>query len=240
MKRLARRLAGHGRAATRGGRTSASPYAVIRELLAGVEAPVVFDVGANIGRTAEKFRRWLPDATVYAFEPYAASFASLRERAESDPAIRAYPWALAESDGERAFHSNLIPGANSLLAIDDRAGMTWGAGRLVELGVVNATVRTIDSVLAELALEQIDVLKIDVQGAEPLVIAGAANACATGRIRIVYTEIITQPTYDGQRRLDESLAAFYSRGFDLFGLYNFEHAPDGRLCQLDALFTRNG
>lgn len=84
----------------------------------------------------------------------------------------------------------------------------------------------------------IDILKLDVQGAEPLVIEGAAKACRRGAIRLVYSEIITQPTYQGQKRFDEALAVFYNNGFDLYNIYNFSLTLDGRLREVDVIFTK--
>jgi hypothetical protein len=98
--------------------------------------------------------------------------------------------------------------------------------------------KTIDFILASMEIPRIDILKLDVQGAEPLVMAGALEACRTGAIGLVYSEIIIQPTYKGQKRFDESLAAFYGNGFDLYNLYNMCHRADGRLCQVDATFTK--
>jgi hypothetical protein len=54
---------------------------------------------------------------------------------------------------------------------------------------------------------------------------------------MIYTEIITQPTYIGQLRFDEALKAFYGAGFDLHYVYNLTASKSGKLCQVDALFT---
>jgi hypothetical protein len=96
----------------------------------------------------------------------------------------------------------------------------------------------LDSVISELQLPKIDILKLDVQGAEHLVMKGAGSACRERRINIIYSEIITQPTYVGQKRLDEALGVFYESGFDLHNIYNLNSSESGRLRQVDAIFTR--
>jgi hypothetical protein len=73
-----------------------------------------------------------------------------------------------------------------------------------------------------------------------MVMAGALETCRRGMIDVIYTEIITQPTYEGQKRFDECLGTFYESGFDLYDLYNFDRSSEGRLIQVDALFMRNG
>ncbi len=75
------------------------------------------------------------------------------------------------------------------------------------------------------------------QGAESLVIAGATSTCNQGMIRLIYSEIIIQPTYKGQKRFDEALAVFYNNGFDLHDIYNMNKTSAGRLRQVDVIFT---
>src|SRR6188508_1270833 len=40
---------------------------------------VIFDVGANRGQSALRFRRWFPSATLHCFEPVPATFAHLQK-----------------------------------------------------------------------------------------------------------------------------------------------------------------
>ena len=69
--------------------------------------------------------------------------------------------------------------------------------------------------------------------------AGAAETCRRELIRLVYSEIIIQPTYKGQKRFDQFLGSFYDSGFDLYHFYNLSFSNEGRLRQVDAIFTRN-
>jgi FkbM family methyltransferase len=215
-----------------------SPFAAMRRLLHGVAAPMIFDVGAHHGRVTATFRECFPRATIYAFEPFAASFEVLKANTASDPGVRAFDFGLGDRNGVQSFHANASTATNSLLATDAAGTRTWGAGLLETREVVQARIRTLDDVVAELRIPQIDLLKLDVQGAEPLVMAGAVQSCRRGRIRLLYAEIITQPTYQGQKRFDEALAAYYGLGFDLYNIYNASLDGEGRLRQVDVIFTR--
>lgn len=57
-------------------------------------------------------------------------------------------------------------------------------------------------------------------------------------IHLIYAEIITQPTYVGQSRLDKYLFTFFEQGFDLFNIYNLSSTSTGCLNQFDAIFIR--
>src|SRR4051794_35107543 len=49
-----------------------------REFLPKVGMRTIFDVGANVGRTATQFREHYPDAAIWAFEPVKATFGELQ------------------------------------------------------------------------------------------------------------------------------------------------------------------
>lgn len=212
-------------------------YLEMKRLFSHARIPVIFDVGAHHGECVARFRRHFPSARISAFEPSPESFEVLRGSTHADTNVRLFDFGRAEQSGPRRFHSNESSATNSLLSSDEQCKATWGSGLLETKEVANARFRTVDEMMAELALDHVDILKLDVQGAEPLIMEVARRTCLEGRIRAVYCEIITKPTYQGQSRFDEVLALFHSLEFDLHNLYSFNHANDVILRQLDALFT---
>jgi hypothetical protein len=79
-------------------------------------------------------------------------------------------------------------------------------------------------------------LKLDVQGAEPLVLKGGEGLLRSGRVRLVYTEIMTLPTYAGQAELHEFLSMMRGYGFELFNIFNLSTTAAGQLRCVDAIF----
>lgn len=213
-------------------------FANMQYLLRHVESPIIFDIGAHRGDVSRVFRRLFPASTVYAFEPFKESFELLRANTVADSKIKAFNFGLCDRSGMQPFYSNTSSATNSLLPADAMGSRTWGAGLLDVQSVVSAEFKTIDAVVEEMRIPRIDILKMDVQGAEHLVMAGASTACKNGLISLAYTEIITQPTYVDQRRFDEALAPFYNNGFDLHNIYNMSQTPEGKLRQIDAIFTK--
>jgi FkbM family methyltransferase len=204
----------------------------------GIEKPIIFDVGAHHGNTSRKFRRIFPKAIVYAFEPFRDSFARLKTATEEDLKIKCFNYGLSEHNGSQPFHSNPFSATNSLFSTDEMASNTWKPGILETKGIVHEKFKTLDSVISTLAVQTIDILKLDVQGAEHLVMKGSVSACQNHTIKCIYTEIIIQPTYNGQKRFDQALSVFYECGFDLYNIYNMSHNSKGKLRQIDAIFTR--
>jgi FkbM family methyltransferase len=216
----------------------AKDFAEIQRLCFGIKSPVIFDVGAHHGQVTAQFRELFPQAEIYAFEPFVGSYEILKTQTCADSMIHVYNHGLSDSEGVLAFHSNKSSATNSLLPTDLSSEGIWRSGQLETQEVIQARFKTLDSVMADLVVPRIDVLKLDVQGAESLVIGGAEMACRLGNIGLIYTEIITQPTYIGQKRFDESLAIYYDQGFELHGIYNLSLTPRGCLRQVDAIFTR--
>lgn len=241
MKGLIRRIAAaRGHRISRTHRTQAGdcPFEAMRLLLGADGCSTIFDVGAHHGVTVRAFRKSFPQARIHAFEPFPDSFRVLRAATERDRGVSAMPIGLADRAGTRCFHSNRSSMTNSLLPVDEAGPRTWGPELLDPVERVEAQFSTVDAVMAELGVSEIDILKLDVQGAEPLVMAGAENALRLGKVKIVYSEIIAQPTYVGQHRFDHGLGVFYDHGLDLHGLYGMDRMPNGRLRCVDAIFTR--
>lgn len=210
----------------------------MQHMLKGIKEPVIFDVGAHHGHISITFRGLFPTSTIYAFEPFEGSYEQLKANTSSDPRIRAFNFGLSNREGAQSFHSNPSSATNSLLPTHELGSQTWGKGLLETREVVHAQFKTIDSVVKAMRIPKIDLLKLDVQGAEHLVIEGSSEMCSSGLIRLIYSEIITQPTYCDQKRFDEALAMFYNRGFDLYNIYNMSSTGEGRLRQVDAIFTK--
>ncbi|MGI9174868.1 MAG: amino acid adenylation domain-containing protein, partial [Rhodothermales bacterium] len=158
----------------------------------------VFDVGANIGLFSLQVGQAVEDATVYAFEPIPATYDCLRLNAELYPAdVRAFNCGLSSENGEAAFtyypHVSLISGRyadageerdvlKAFLRNQQQEGAIATAlsgEQLDELledrlahEQVTCRLRTLSDVIREEGIEQIDLLKIDVEKSELDVLAG--------------------------------------------------------------------
>lgn len=210
----------------------------IYQLLRSVIRPVIFDVGAHHGETASVFSNLFPSADLYCFEPFEESFVELRKNSSNYPTATLEQIGLSDSSGMHEFHSNANSATNSLLQLEDRAANIWANNSLVAIKKVDCNFLTLDKYIEDKNIKQIDLLKMDVQGAELRVLKGAKEAFKTNRIRNVYMEIIIGDTYSRQEKFSDYLNVLDSLGFRVHGLFNLFHGVDRRLLVLDALFTR--
>ena len=80
-------------------------------------------------------------------------------------------------------------------------------------------------------------LKIDVQGAEADVLAGAASLLQS--VRGVQLELSLVPLYEGETRYRDMLDRMDGLGFDLHAVVpGFTDERSGRLLQMDGIFFR--
>lgn len=140
----------------------------------------IFDIGANIGITAQRFDGILGGkCRIQAFEPLPRNAALLRLNVQyMGDRISVLECALGESEGQVEFLDNLEHGAVSQLAHFDgsteRNGQLWRKSASISIRM-----RTIDSVVASSGSVKPNFLKIDVEGAAGGVLRGAASTLAS-------------------------------------------------------------
>ncbi|MBW3557278.1 MAG: FkbM family methyltransferase, partial [Actinobacteria bacterium] len=123
---------------------------------------VAVDVGANIGVLTRLMAELAPRGRVYAFEPAAENFGYLQRNVAGLDHVQVRRAAVVDREGPVNLEFNQAYPAGSFVS------GPGGQGEQVE-GV------RLDSWAAGVALPRLDVLKIDVEGAEPSVLAGARD-----------------------------------------------------------------
>ena len=225
------------RSASRGITTSQSPidaFAVQSRLIANSE-PIIFDVGAYVGDVAKAYRARFPDASIYCFEPSPQSFQVLKRRAERDVLTFCHQTALSDRKGTRLLNENVSSATNSLLTTDSRGSSFWGEGVLETTARTEVPTTTLDAFCRADAIPHIDILKLDVQGAEFSVLVGATDMLASQRVSLIYCELITCPTYSGQHKIHEYFVLLESLGYEFLDFFNPVRRYN-QLIQADVIF----
>ena len=121
----------------------------------------VVDLGANVGFFTVHAAR--QGTSVYAFEPNPACFARLRANVEMNDAIEAVT----------LFRTTLSDRAGRGRMQVERGGTTGGT--VARGGDETIRITTLDEALADAPVDQIDLLKLDIEGAEVEALRGAAD-----------------------------------------------------------------
>jgi FkbM family methyltransferase len=209
---------------------SKDAFADQKRLLATCGAKTIFDVGANTGHTAVKYRTLFPLATIFSFEPSAECFEQLRQDFECDQNFYAVCSALSDQPGQREFHLNESSFTNSLLPSVD-------SSLARKIGTTQVSVTTIDEFCRERGLEAVDLLKLDIQGGELLALQGARSILSQSKISLIYAEVLFATQYEGQAFFFQVYEFLVQFGFVLFDLYDMKHKSNGQLAWCDAIFV---
>jgi len=159
------------------------------------DAHIIFDVGAHIGRTVGRYLGRFPQATVYAFEPAPDNVRKFRERLprlHGHERVRFFDCAVLDRDGKVTFYLYGGHGHHSVLKNHSQYVADWPRKSI--------RVRTIalDTFCDQEGIEQIDILKLDAEGAEPLILKGARRLLEEKRIRLIHMEVIFAAVFEGQ------------------------------------------
>ncbi len=122
-----------------------------------------------------------------------------------------------------------------MLPIDPR-NTAWFSRDLTVARRVQVPTRTLPALMEEQGLQTVDLLKLDLQGAERFVLTG--GEAVLERVRVIYTEIFFEQLYAGAWLFSEMNEFLAGRGFKHCGLSNIVHARDGDLVQANATFRR--
>lgn len=189
--------------------------------------PIIFDVGAYTGEVAKTYRKIFPRATVYCFEPFGGSFREL-EKLSIDPLVKRFPVAMSDQVGKTMLNVNTDLSCNSFFPRPQNEPAYYSAqARNVDQVEIETT--TIDSFCNKENIERIDILKLDVEGAEIKALKGAHNKLSSHAVTLIYTEVMFISHYEGGCLYHELAGLLEQYGYTLFNLYNLKRAKDGQL-----------
>jgi FkbM family methyltransferase len=213
-------------------------FADVLLILDGPPARVV-DVGCQHGDTSRNYLDSFPDCRLWSFEAEAANFARAQEMlAPYGERVHLYCKAVTDRTGDVALHVNSHNGTHSIFEIGEQR---FWAGPCRELESRKISSIRLDDVFADFSDGPIDLLHLDMQGAELQALHGAGRLLRDRRIRLIYTEVEICRLYKGQPLFWELGQYLNSNGFRLYSLYDrYYHSNNPRaLSWSDALFVCN-
>ena len=176
----------------------------------------IFDVGANIGQTANYFAEHFPGANIYCFEPVKTTYKELTQNIKSNK-IHTFNEGLGAAIQDLTINKNNSSGSSSLKGDD---------GRFFETEIVK--INTGLNFCIQNKIENIDLLKMDVEGYELDALKGFGGFLKTN-VKMIYSEIGFDKNDPYKTYISDMLEITSDSGFIVSGFYEPYRWGKGKL-----------
>ena len=173
------------------------------------------DVGCQKGEIMDWFIQCAPEGRHWGFEPIPYLYDALKTKYKDNPNITILPFALSDQMGTTSF--NLVVSNPAYSGILKRK---YDKANEVDRSI-EFEMRTLDSLMGE--NEKIKLIKIDVEGAEMLVLKGAVNTLKKCRPYVIFEHGLGASDYYGTHP-DDIYSYFEDLGYHLYTMDNWLNA----------------
>jgi FkbM family methyltransferase len=194
------------------------------------------DIGAHKGDFTDVVSKYVNISNAVLVEPIPVLAQYLKERFCSY-SYHIFNCAISDKAGYAEFEINDAMATSSLLRIN-RDMQELSAVSIGNSNIIRSETRTLDNIIDETKIENVYLLKIDVQGTENMVLIGGKEILR--RTSLVWVEVSFKPLYKNSCTFFEVYSIMYENDYILKGLSPAFYAPSGELLQADALFVKQG
>ena len=177
----------------------------------------VFDIGSRDGLQAVELSDLFREADIVAIECNRETLEKCRRNVAQNPRITLVDKAINSYTGRCTFHpidpartittwADGNPGASSLFVATGDYPVESYVQNEVEVDCIR-----LDDLCGQLQIDVIDLIWMDLQGAELLALQSAG--ALLNKVRYIYTEVSHRPIYNGQCLFDDVEAFLTARGF---------------------------
>jgi FkbM family methyltransferase len=201
----------------------------------GVLPKTILDVGANVGQFTVASAKIFPTVIIHCFEPSPESGIELKKNISKLKNITVYPIALGDKIGEEIFFINTYSPSSSMLPLTQEHKTIFPAA--CEKETIMVKVSTLDEIFRGFRFKPPVLLKLDVQGYEARILAGAINTLK--KIQYIIVETSFRPMYRGELLFRDILKILEDQNFQFIRPVDVAIAQNsGEIIQMDALFMR--
>ncbi|ADI39139.1 FkbM family methyltransferase [Waddlia chondrophila] len=192
----------------------------------GFDPKIIYDIGAYHGLWSKNIQRVFPNAQFHLFEANASHQDLLRATQ-----MPFYIALLGDSDKAAVFYSNDSTGDSVL-----REQTKYYQDECCQSKVLPMT--TLGSLVKKNNIPLPDLIKMDVQGAEKIILQGSPEVVTHAQVIILETKIL-EYNEDAPLIL-EIMNLMQNLGYRALDILELHYLPTGELNEMDVLFIKNG
>ena len=195
---------------------------------------IIFDIGANVGQSAEKYSSLYKNATIFSFEPALKEYEILKTKNIKN--LKPFNIGFSNRKTQENFFVNQASATSSLLPLSEKAEKVWQNNQLKNIDMITCDFDTLDNFCNDMNIKNIDFMKIDTQGSEYLVLDGAKELLSKKVIRNIQLEVILGDTYKGQKTIGYYMNLLENYGYKLKAISDITISNGSLICT-DLFFT---
>ncbi|MDG5469921.1 FkbM family methyltransferase [Deltaproteobacteria bacterium IMCC39524] len=199
---------------------------VLKKNLCNIETPVMFDVGANVGKYSRMLAKEFPSARIYAFEPNINTYKQLVDNVGD--VGKCYNVGMGEEQKAEKIFTYSDSLASSHASIYGDVFRTFH--KRDDIVGIDFQLTSLDLFCEMEKITKIDFLKIDTEGNELNVLKGAEQILADGKIKIIQFEF---------GECDVFSRVFLRDFYEILSAYKMYRLDSNRLIPLFAYESTN-
>jgi len=192
----------------------------------------IIDAGAYSGEIAEQFSLLYRPKFIALVEPLPDMVRQLQTRCFA-PDQRIFNCALGRKEGKEILNILANLTSSSILEVTPESRSLFNRP-MNKIDSLQVAIRTLDSVFKQCDLDDLDLLKVDVQGYEMEVFLGGIETLK--KTRLVVTEVLFFEHYKGAPLFGEIYDFLYNLGFRLRNTFEYIYDSKGIPLQCNAVF----
>lgn len=193
----------------------------------GFSPNIIYDIGAFKGGWSREIQTVFPEANFYLFEA--------NEDNRGDLSLQKFPFfieLLGNEEKEVLFHHTHIPSSGESLFLEQTSFFNESNAQKRTLKM-----NTLSSVVKKHQIPMPDMIKMDVQGAEKLIIEGSLPLVCLAEVIILETKILEYNL--GAPLIHELISLMTSKGYRILDVLEWHYLPTGELNEVDLMFVKN-
>jgi FkbM family methyltransferase len=209
------------------------------------EKKIIFDVGANLGQSIERFKKISNYSEVHSFEPTPDLFNKLSKNYSKTSGVKLNKLALGDKVGESSFNSYKYHKINSIIDIDDKSKFAKSRKIVSESNdqnfteIINVKVGTVDDYCKRNNVNEINLLKIDTQGFEDKVLLGSIESLKNNKIDIIELELVIGFAYKKNLTFYDIEKILSGNGYKLIAIEDSGNLISFSNLQTNLIYVKN-
>jgi FkbM family methyltransferase len=187
----------------------------IQRRLPAAVMEIIFDIGANVGQSTERFNAYFPSAAIWSFEPASEFYSELSNRFSNITSIRCERLAVGATEGEVELALTTWPTMNHVATQSEKL-----PSPIAVKGLEKVAMTTLDKYCSRNNIPRIDFLKIDTEGFDLEVLRGTTSLISRGLISFIQCECSVTPDNRYHCSLETIRHFLEHLGHRLFGFYD--------------------